>query len=62
MHRWQQMEKTWREALDAGCTVDVRVNPRYLGSGERPDTIVVTYTITEPDGTRTTVKDIFRNI
>lgn len=43
--KWYEMEKTWTQALDAGKTVKVDIQPVYSGGSTRPDSFVVIHTI-----------------
>ena len=42
---WYNMETEWRNALDAGQSVNVRIQPSFSGSSTRPDSFRVEYTI-----------------
>ncbi|WIJ63453.1 DNA/RNA non-specific endonuclease [Serratia nevei] len=52
---WKQMENTWANALKDGKQVNVKIEPVYTGSNQRPDSFNVTYSI---DGARPVIKDI----
>lgn len=45
------IEKEWAKELKDGNQVDVKITCRYKGDSERPDSFIVKYQVTEPDGT-----------
>ncbi|MBE6049541.1 MAG: hypothetical protein E7214_02485 [Clostridium sp.] len=42
---WKAMEKSWAKALDNGETVDVKIEPIYSGTSQRPISFEVEYKI-----------------
>jgi predicted ribonuclease toxin of YeeF-YezG toxin-antitoxin module len=46
-----KLEKEWSDELKNGNQVDVQISCRYKGESERPESFIVKYQVTEPDGT-----------
>ncbi|MBK5647339.1 MAG: DNA/RNA non-specific endonuclease [Acinetobacter sp.] len=42
---WKKMENKWAEALNAGSTVQVKIEPIYHGNNTRPDKFKVVYSM-----------------
>ncbi|MEN7460489.1 DNA/RNA non-specific endonuclease [Pantoea dispersa] len=42
---WKQMENTWASALKEGKQVNVKIDPVYSGTGGRPESFNVIYSI-----------------
>lgn len=42
---WKAMEKSWAKALDKGKTVEVRIEPIYSGTSQRPISFKVKYRV-----------------
>ncbi|WP_348644708.1 DNA/RNA non-specific endonuclease [Yoonia sp. F2084L] len=43
--RWYELERQWRNALDAGQNVRVDIQPRYTTNPQRPTDFIVRYEI-----------------
>lgn len=42
---WKQMENDWAKVLKDGKEVNVNIQPIYSGNNQRPDRIIVKYSI-----------------
>ena len=54
---WKSMEKSWAKALDKGKTVDVKIEPIYGGTSQRPISFEVEYRI----GNGKWIQETFKN-
>ncbi|WP_157181245.1 DNA/RNA non-specific endonuclease [Actinopolymorpha alba] len=60
--QWRNMEKELKRLVDGDNDVDLKIVPKYTGSGERPDWFKVEYTVTPRDGSPPyTVTEVISN-
>lgn len=57
--KWYHMEQEWKEALDAGEKVSVKIEPVYSGISQRPTSFNVKYII---EGENPTIVNILNRL
>jgi len=58
---WYGMESTWKQELEAGNRVAVKIEIDWPKGAKRPTGFTVNYTVTEPSGNTRQVQNFFPN-